>query len=185
MHLKLGLVKQFIKALDKNSPCFKRITTTLRTVSIAKLESGVLDGPQIRRLMKDTGFVPTMNSVELEAWLSYKGVVENFLGDVKDPNFAQIVGRMLEAYRRLGCNMSVKVHYLHNHLHTFPDNLGAVSDEQGERFHKDISVMERRYSGHWDQAMMADYCWTLIRDLPDASYKRQSHATAFLPNQNQ
>jgi hypothetical protein len=29
----------------------------------------------------------------------------------------------------------------------FPENLGAVSEEQGERFHKDIKGMETWYQG--------------------------------------
>ena len=33
----------------------------------------------------------------------------------------------------------------HSHLDFFPPNLGAVSDEQGERFHQDIAIMEKRY----------------------------------------
>ena len=31
----------------------------------------------------------------------------------------------------------------------FSYNLGSVSDEQGERFHQDISLMEKRYKGKW------------------------------------
>ena len=31
-----------------------------------------------------------------------------------------------------------------------PPNLGAVSDEQDERFHQDIATMEERYQGRWD-----------------------------------
>jgi hypothetical protein len=34
--------------------------------------------------------------------------------------------------------MSLKVHFLNAHLDYFPKNLGAVSEEQGERFHQDI-----------------------------------------------
>ncbi|GFU03603.1 uncharacterized protein TNCV_2897011 [Trichonephila clavipes] len=60
--------------------------------------------------------------------------------------------------------MSVKVHLLHSHLTTFQKNLGAVSEEQGERFHQDIKEMERRYEGHWNFNMMADYCWILERE---------------------
>ena len=57
--------------------------------------------------------------------------------------------------------MSIKLHYLHNHLEHFPENLDDVSDEQGERFHQDISEMKSRYQGRWDQGMMADYCWCI------------------------
>ena len=41
--------------------------------------------------------------------------------------------------------MSIKVHCLHSHLDRFPENLGDFSEEQGERFHQDIKVMEERY----------------------------------------
>ena len=34
--------------------------------------------------------------------------------------------------------MSIKMHYLFSHIDRFPENLGAMSDEQGERFHQDI-----------------------------------------------
>ena len=53
-------------------------------------------------------------------------------------------------------------------------NCAAVSDEYGERFHQDISLMEKRYEGKWNCAMLADYCWTLARDAPTTEYKRQA-----------
>ena len=55
--------------------------------------------------------------------------------------------------------MSLKVHVLHSHLEFLAENLGDVSDEHGERFHQDISVMERRFKGKWNPGMLADYCW--------------------------
>ena len=64
--------------------------------------------------------------------------------------------------------MSITLQYLHNHLDRFADNLGDVSEEQGERFHQDIKVMEDRYQGRWDSHMMSDYCWSLMRANPDA-----------------
>ena len=41
--------------------------------------------------------------------------------------------------------MSIKSHYLPSHLAWFPENLGDVSEEQGERFHQYIKVMKERY----------------------------------------
>jgi hypothetical protein len=38
--------------------------------------------------------------------------------------------------------MSLKLHFLNAHLDYFPENLGAVSEELGERFHQDIKEME-------------------------------------------
>ena len=42
--------------------------------------------------------------------------------------------------------MSIKVHFLHSYLDRFPGNLGALSDEQGERFHQDVKETEAEVS---------------------------------------
>jgi hypothetical protein len=91
---------------------------------------------------------------------------------------------MLSKYKDLGANMSIKVHYLHSHLDRFPDNLGDFSEEQGERFHQDIKVMEERYQGRWDTRMMADYCWSLKRDRPGTPHARKSRKRTFLGDEN-
>jgi hypothetical protein len=54
---------------------------------------------------------------------------------------------MLEKYKVLGCKMSLKLHFLFSYLIQFPENVGTVSEEQGEQFHQDIKEMERRYQG--------------------------------------
>jgi hypothetical protein len=70
--------------------------------------------------------------------------------------------------------MSLKVHFLNAHLDYFPENLGAVSEEQGERFHQDIKKMETRYQGRWNVNRMGDYCWLLQRDDPLQKKKYQT-----------
>lgn len=87
---------------------------------------------------------------------------------------------MLQNFQRLGCNMSLKVHFLFSHLNYFPENLGAVSEEQGERFHQDIKEMERRYQGRWSVSMMADYCWMIKRDMPYKTHSKKSSQRSFL-----
>ncbi|UYV78677.1 hypothetical protein LAZ67_16002346 [Cordylochernes scorpioides] len=67
--------------------------------------------------------------------------------------------------KALGCNMSLKIHFLHSHLDFFPDNLGAVSDEHGERFHQDISSMEKRYQGLYPEYSMS-YLQICVANLP-------------------
>jgi hypothetical protein len=69
--------------------------------------------------------------------------------------------------------MSLKVNFLNAHLDYFPENLGAVSEEQRKTFHQDIKEMETRYQGRWNANMMEDYCWLLHRDDPQATYKRK------------
>jgi len=78
---------------------------------------------------------------------------------------------LLTSYKPMGCNMSLKSHFLDSHLHFFPENLGEVSDEHGERFHEDIMPMEKRYQGKWTSRVLAGYCWKLKGDVPDAKYR--------------
>ncbi|UYV66595.1 hypothetical protein LAZ67_4002244 [Cordylochernes scorpioides] len=52
----------------------------------------------------------------------------------------------------------------------------------GERFHRDMKVMEEKYQVVWDCHMMADYCWNLSRDLPKYTYKRKSKRLKFMKN---
>jgi len=59
------------------------------------------------------------------------------------------------------CNASLKIHFLESHLDFFPENLGEVSDEHGERFYQDVMATERRHQGKWTASMLADYSWTL------------------------
>ncbi|KAJ8716001.1 hypothetical protein PYW08_013286 [Mythimna loreyi] len=173
LHIKLGLVKNFVKALDKEGPAFQYLKTIFPKLSDAKLKEGIFVGPQIRKLMKDTDFEKTLNDNELNAWNSLKCIIKQFLGNIKSENYEQIVTDLLKNYQKMGCRMSLKIHFLHSHLDFFPQNLGAVSDEQGERFHQDILTMEQRYQGRWDPGMLGDHCWFLMRET-DLDYKRKS-----------
>ena len=120
LHIKLGLMKQFVKALDKNGSCFLYLVENMPQLSIEKIKAGIFDGPQIRQLINDTAFLQLMNEVELKAWTSFVAVIENFLGNHKSENYMELVNEMLNSYEPLGCNMSIKVHYLHSHLECFP-----------------------------------------------------------------
>lgn len=178
LHIKLGLMKQFVKALDKNGSCFAYIQMKMPQLSTEKIKAGIFDGPQIRQLIKDPAFVTSMNEAERKAWTSFIAVVKNFLGKHKAENYVELVNEMLNSFKSLGCNMSIKVHYLHSHLDSFPENLGDTSEEQGERFHQDIKTMEDRYKGRWDTHMMADYCWSLKRDCSNL-HSRKSRKRSF------
>lgn len=182
LHLKLGIMKQFVKALDTDGAYFQHIISAFPRLSLEKISAGIFDGPQIRNLVRDKEFATKMNVKEKAAWLSFVEVMHNFLGNRKADNYELLVSNMLQAFRDLQCNMSIKLHFLFSHLNQFPANLGAVSDEQGERFHQDLMTMEERYQGRWDKHMLADYCWSIKRDCPDKVYKRKSYKCKFLPD---
>ncbi|KAL0829765.1 hypothetical protein ABMA28_003252 [Loxostege sticticalis] len=171
--IKLGLMKNFVKAMNKEGDGFLYLKTIFSKLSDAKLKEGIFVGPQIRTLMKDPNFDKKFTDKELDAWLSLKTVVKEFLGNHRAENAEQLVNNMLRAYEKLGCRMSLKIHFLHSHFSFFPSNLGAVSDEQGERFHQDIKKLEERFQGRWDTNMLGDYCWRLKRE-DTSKHKRQS-----------
>ncbi|UYV79931.1 K02A2.6-like [Cordylochernes scorpioides] len=105
LHIKLGLMKNFVKAMNPNAAGFAYLKQKFPSISDAKIEEGIFVGPQIQKLLQDGNF-------------------ENSL-----------------------------------------DERGAFSDEHGERFHQDISSMEKRNQGKWSPGMLSDYCWTLKRDV--------------------
>ena len=87
--------------------------------------------------------------------------------------------------------MSLKIHFLHLHLDKFPENLEAVNEEQGERFHQDINTITtkggqmtlldlKEVQGHWNTSMLADYAWCLKRAQPVTLYNRKSGTRSFL-----
>ena len=179
LHIKLGLMKNFVKAMDRTGDGFKYLQAKFPRISEAKIKEGIFVGPQIREVLNDDEFADNFNMKELRAWNAFQTICKNFLGNVRSADYVGYVETLLQTYKSMGCNMSLKIHFLHSHLDFFPPNLGDVSDEHGERFHQDISEMEKRYQGKWNQSMLADYCWTLKRDNPGASYKRKSHAKQF------
>jgi hypothetical protein len=91
VHIKLGPMKQFVKALPKEGECFKYPCKKFPGLSDAKLKEGIVVGPDIRKLLSDDLLRTTMKTVEREAWNAFKEVIAKFLGNYKDPNYKQIV----------------------------------------------------------------------------------------------
>lgn len=169
LHLKLGLMSQFVKALKLTNKSFLYLRSKFPKLSAAKVEAGIFVGPQIRKLMEDEEFDKNLNAKEKKAWNSFREVINNFFGNNKSANYKQLVERMLKNFQELGCRMSPKVHYLNSHLDFFPENLGDVSEEHGLR------LMEARYMGKISTNMLADYCWSLVRETES----RQNHKSHF------
>jgi len=160
--------------MDKTGRGFEYVRNKFPNVSDAKIKEGIFIGPQIRELMQDKQFNEDLNETERNAWLSFKRICKDSLGNHKAANYQEVVQDLLTSYKAMGCSIILKIHFLEPHLDFFPENLGKVSDEHGERFHQDIMAMEKRYQGKCTSSMLADYCWTLKRDVPDAKYRRKS-----------
>ena len=82
-------------------------------------------------------------------------------------NYLDLGTNLIKSYQKMGCNMTLKIHFFDSNLDYFPPNLGAISAEHDEHFHQDILHMEKRYQRKFSH-MLTDYCWTLKRDLPGA-----------------
>ena len=147
-HIKLGIVNNFIKTLNKNGEAglffFKKKFPKL---SEAKIREGAFDGPQIRQLMLDCDFEKRVTELERRTWLTVKAVINNFLGNTKSRNHKHLIDNMLQNFQEIKVNMALKIHMTHSHLDLFPENMGAVSDEHGERFHQNIATVEKRFKG--------------------------------------
>jgi hypothetical protein len=116
-------------------------------LSDAKLKGGIFIGPQIPEIINDDSLEHLLKETKKFAWLTFKVVPLNCLGNVKAENCMELVADLLNVYQAMGCNNSLKIHSLRSHLDLYPPNLGAVSDEHGERFRQDISALGKSYAG--------------------------------------
>ena len=56
LHIKLGLIKQLVKAMNQSGQGFMYLSKKFPRLSSAKIKEWVLVGPQIRELQKDSHF---------------------------------------------------------------------------------------------------------------------------------
>jgi hypothetical protein len=176
----LGLIKNFVKALDVKVPEFTYLCEKFPKLTFEKVKARGFTGPQIRQLFKDQQFEAVLSDKVRAAWHFFEKVSNSFLENFKSANFIELVQDVMDSYEHLGGrvgNMSLKMDFLFLHLDFFPLNCCDVSDEHGERFYHDISVMEHRYNGKWSSAMLGDYCWMIKSDAPETKYHRQAKRT--------
>ena len=116
-------------------------------LTAAKLKEGIFVGPQIPEVLKDTDFEELLNLKELRPWEAFKSINSGFLGNTRVQDYQACIEKFLKSFDYMGSRMSLKIHFLHSHLNFSPPNLGAVCDEHGERFPRDITKMESNYQG--------------------------------------
>ena len=104
----------------------------------------MLNGPDIRKLIKDERFDDILFDAEKHAWSLLKRVIQGFLGKHRCQDYERLVRDMLHAFEAIDVRMSLKIHFLHHHLNFFSQQLPTESDEQGERFHQTALPFEFR-----------------------------------------
>jgi len=119
--------------MDKIVHGLECVRNKFPNVNDAKIKEGIFIGPQIRELMQDEQLDEDLNETERNAWLSFKRICKDLLGNHKAAKYQDVVQDLLTLYKAMGCNVSMKIHFLESRLEFFfPENLGEVSDEHGE-----------------------------------------------------
>ncbi|KAF2354289.1 hypothetical protein FHG87_014956 [Trinorchestia longiramus] len=116
LHIKLSLMKNFVKALDREGGGFAFLQKFQRK-SMEKIKAVIFDGPQIRELVKDTSYDDAQNPAELSVWLPLLSVIANFLANDRCAQY-QVVHALMDNFR-LSARMSVKMHFLRSNLDHF------------------------------------------------------------------
>ena len=138
------------------------------------MKEGIFICPQITQIFEDQDFSTKLYCTERRAWKAFENVCRNFLGNENAENYSEILLELISSYSSIGCNMSLKLHFLNYILDFFfPENMAAVSDELGEIFHQDISQVGKVYSGKECSNMFTDCCCSVIRETPIGDNKRQ------------
>jgi len=164
LHIKLGLFQKYVKTLEKESYCFQFICRNIKK-SEAKLCNGVLTGPEIRYLMSLEDFPATMSDVEREAWFKLCDVARDVLGKHVTEDWKEKVDLLISALQAMGCrSVTNKMHLIFKHKDKFEGYLGNFSDEHGERLHKEMQVLEKRFGRNANKEMLAEYIWSVKRD---------------------
>ena len=81
MHLKFGLMKHFVKAMNQEEASFTYLWEKFPRLSEAKLKEGIFIGPQIWDIIKDEYFDQVLQGDKKAALDSFKFVVKEFLGN--------------------------------------------------------------------------------------------------------
>jgi hypothetical protein len=108
LHIKLGLVKNFVKGTDQTGRGFESVRNKVPNVSDTKIKADIFIGPQIRELMQDKQFDEDLNETERNAWLSFKRICNDLLGNQKAANYKYVLQDPLTSYKTMGCNVNWK-----------------------------------------------------------------------------
>jgi len=98
LHIKLGLMKKFVKGVDKTGNGFEYVRNKFPNVSDSKIKEGIFIGPQIRELMQDKQFDEDLYETARNAWLSFMRISKDFLGNHKAAKYQDVVQDLLTSF---------------------------------------------------------------------------------------
>lgn len=153
-HIKLGLIKQLTKILDKDGAWFTCPCQAFLELTMEKLKVGIFNGLQIRWLVRDPEFENSMNGVKVEAWkFSCSGRGE--LSWQEKKKFAELIINRLTAFRNIRRNMNIKIHYL------FSYSLVSLKSKGNKRGGDSITTWKRWRLSIGDDEMQLQWLITV------------------------
>ena len=111
LHIKLGRVKQFVKALGQDSEAFQYLKNLFPKISESKGKAGIFVGPQIKQVLASDEFSNVLNIQERHAWERFKAVVNNLLRNNRAENYKDLISTMLDNFKIMSCRVSLKAQY--------------------------------------------------------------------------
>jgi len=116
---KAGPHEKLLEGMDKTFRGLECVRNKFPNVSDVKIKEGIFIGPRIRELLQDKQFDEYLNESERNAWLSFKRICKDLLGNHKAANYQDVVQDLLTLYKAIGCNVSLQIHFLESHLDFF------------------------------------------------------------------
>jgi hypothetical protein len=114
LHIKPGLIKIFVKAVDKESEEFVSLRENSPRISGAKKKEGIFVGPQIKQIFEDQTFSTKLNFTERRAWKALENIRRNILGKERPENYSETLQELISSHSAVGCNVPLKLHFLHS-----------------------------------------------------------------------
>ena len=90
LRIKLGLMKNFVKAVNQAGAAFQYICNKFPVLSQAKLNEVIFVGPQFNKLLKDEDFDHTLSGTDKVVWNAFWDMAHNFLRNAKAPNYVNL-----------------------------------------------------------------------------------------------
>lgn len=101
---------------------------------------------------------------EFSAWRYLKAFINQGLGTNRIEQYHALVENMLRSFDNLSVEMSLKVHFLHQHRDLLDMLISSDSDQYVERFHQ---VTAQLYSGKRLNILLANLCWNSLMQEAD------------------
>jgi hypothetical protein len=80
------------------------------------MKEGIFFGPHNTQPFEDQYFSIELNPAERRAWKLFENVCRIFIGSEQAGHYSEIMQKLISSYSAVGCNVSLKIHFLHYHL---------------------------------------------------------------------